>query len=114
MAGLIITGGRIIDPASGMDTVGDLLIQDGRIAQVGNHNGGASGDSGGAGVSKTLPTTVEANGCIVTPGLIDCHVHAYEHVTPLGLNLDERCLSRGVTTAVDAGSAGTQYGNVKR
>lgn len=107
MADLLITGGRLIDPASGLDTPGELLIQDGRIAHIGNHHGG----EGGAAGARESSTTVDANGCLVTPGLIDCHVHAYEHVTPLGLSLDGRCLSRGVTTAVDAGSAGEIYEN---
>ncbi|GAB1602268.1 hypothetical protein Ahia01_000505900 [Argonauta hians] len=48
----------------------------------------------------------DASGCYVVPGLIDCHLHAYQHATPLGIDVDEFCLKRGVTTAVDAGSAG--------
>eukprot|EP00106_Octopus_bimaculoides_P023174 XP_014790616.1 PREDICTED: deacetylase EF_0837-like [Octopus bimaculoides] len=48
----------------------------------------------------------DASGCYVVPGLIDCHVHAYQYATPLGIDVDEFCLRRGVTTAVDAGSAG--------
>lgn len=50
----------------------------------------------------------DASGCYVVPGLIDCHVHAYQYVTPLGIDVDEFCLRRGVTTAVDAGSAGEE------
>jgi len=42
----------------------------------------------------------------VTPGLIDVHVHVFEGVGPTGLNADQYCLGRGVTTAVDAGSTG--------
>lgn len=37
---MLITGGRIIDPANGLDTESDLLIQDGRIAQVVSQDGG--------------------------------------------------------------------------
>ena len=37
---------------------------------------------------------------------MDIHCHLYEHATPLGVNPDITCLMRGVTTAVDAGSAG--------
>jgi len=43
----------------------------------------------------------------VTPGLIDLHTHVYAGVAPLGVEADPHCLARGVTTAVDAGSAGT-------
>ena len=40
------------------------------------------------------------------PGLIDLHTHVYWGVAPLGVEADPNCLRRGVTTAVDAGSAG--------
>lgn len=98
MEDVVITGGRIIDPASGVDTIGDLYIHDGRIVHIDHHGGFQQG-----GAVKKI---IDANECIVTPGLIDCHAHAYEHVTPLGISIDGRCLSRGVTTVVDAGSAG--------
>ncbi len=49
---------------------------------------------------------VDATGCIVCPGLIDLHTHVYEYATTLGVNPDRDCLSRGVTTVVDAGSSG--------
>ena len=97
MNSTVITGGRIIDPSNGFDKVADLLIQNGQVADIGDRNQFRL-----EGNTKII----DANDCVVTPGLIDFHVHAYEHVTPLGINIDERCLSRGVTTAVDAGSAG--------
>ena len=49
---------------------------------------------------------VDATGLIVTPGLVDLHTHVYWGVAPLGVEPDPNCLARGVTTAVDAGSAG--------
>jgi dihydroorotase len=61
---LFIRGGRIIDPASGRDEVGDLLIVDGRIAA-------------GTAPSSSVPV-LEARGLIVAPGLIDMHVHLRE------------------------------------
>ena len=48
----------------------------------------------------------DASGLIVTPGLIDAHVHCFTGCTTLGIPADEYCLGRGCTTAVDAGSAG--------
>jgi dihydroorotase len=42
----------------------------------------------------------------VLPGLIDLHVHVYPGVSHYGIEPDETCLHRGVTTAVDTGSAG--------
>ena len=51
-------------------------------------------------------TTYNASGKIVTPGLVDLHIHGYHLVSPLSVPVDHYCLGRGVTTAVDAGSAG--------
>ncbi|KAL8601680.1 hypothetical protein ACOMHN_033856 [Nucella lapillus] len=97
MEDLIIAGGRIIDPASNTDRPGDVLIKNGRIASVCQ-----PGELQRGGAERVI----DARGCVVTPGLIDCHVHAYQHATPLGIGIDECCLARGVTTVIDAGSAG--------
>ena len=48
---------------------------------------------------------LDARGKIVTPGLIDIHVHVYDGVAPLGIPADPNCIAKGVTTVVDAGSA---------
>ncbi|XP_041378420.1 deacetylase Oant_2987-like [Gigantopelta aegis] len=93
----IIKGGRIINPSTGVACVGDVGLKGGKIAEI-DFN---------CSLSLNNPSDVfDASGCIVTPGLIDLHVHAYEHATPLGINVDAHCLTRGVTTVVDAGSAG--------
>jgi dihydroorotase len=61
---LLVRGGRIIDPSQDIDRVGDLLIVDGRIAQVGR---AATGDQ---------PCTVlDAEGMVVSPGFVDLHCH---------------------------------------
>ncbi|MDO8589435.1 MAG: dihydroorotase [Armatimonadota bacterium] len=62
---LLLKGGRIVDPASGLDETGDLLIVDGKIA-------GAGKDTDGAG------ETLDVSGMVVVPGLIDMHVHLRE------------------------------------
>ena len=49
---------------------------------------------------------LDARRMIVTPGLIDVHVHVYDGVAPLGIPADPNCIAKGVTTVVDAGSAG--------
>src|SRR5688500_17539510 len=60
---LLIRGGRILDPANEIDRVADLLIRDGRIAAIGDEV--AAGDA----------EVFDAAGLVVTPGLIDLHVH---------------------------------------
>ena len=65
MTDTLIQNGRIIDPASGRDEIGDVLIKDGRIAEVGKVHGGAD-------------RRIDARGLLVTPGLIDMHVHLRE------------------------------------
>ncbi len=42
MSGLVISGGRVVDPASGMDAVGDVAVLDGRIAAVGSRSAAPS------------------------------------------------------------------------
>lgn len=91
----VIRGGRIIDPKNGIDIIGDVAVHQDVIHSVGE------------GLQVTGKEEFNAEGCLVTPGLIDGHVHCYQYATPLGVNPDERCLSRGVTTIVDAGSAGS-------
>jgi dihydroorotase len=63
---LFLHGGRVIDPASGRDEIGDLLVTHGRIAE----NTAAPTDS-------SVPV-IDATGLIVAPGLIDMHVHLRE------------------------------------
>jgi len=64
---LLILGGRIIDPSQGIDMVGDLLITDGRITQIGRAS------------SPDEPCSVlYADGMIVSSGFIDLHCHLRE------------------------------------
>lgn len=63
---VLITGGRVVDPSQNLDEVADVLITDGRVAEIG-HNIKAAG----------VPT-LDASGCIVAPGFIDMHVHLRE------------------------------------
>ena len=63
---LFIRGGRIIDPASGRDEIGDLLVTDCHIAE-----------STAAPTDSSVPV-IDAQGLIVAPGLIDMHVHLRE------------------------------------
>jgi dihydroorotase len=69
MAALLLTGGRVVDPANRLDAKTDVLISEGKIAAV------------GADAAKKAPRAIEkmaVNGLIVCPGLIDLHVHLRE------------------------------------
>ncbi len=64
---LLIKGGRVIDPANGVDAVQDLLLQDEKIAAFGPNLDAPEGTP-----------TIDATGKVVCPGLIDLHVHLRE------------------------------------
>lgn len=92
---LLIRQGEVIDPSQGLRGVRDVAIRGDRIAAV----------------AERLPAadareTVDARGLLVVPGLIDLHVHVYRDHMPLGLEADPLCPAGGVTTMLDAGSAG--------
>src|SRR3989442_2918312 len=92
---LILRGGRVIDPAQGIDGVMDVGILGGRVATV-------------APALAPAPRTkmINVRGKLVLPGLIDTHAHIYEHVTGIfGLNADLVGIRSGVTTVVDQGGA---------
>ena len=67
MNSLLLTGGRVVDPANKLDSIADVLILNGKISAVGKKL------SAPAGVE-----TFDAKGKIVCPGLIDLHVHFRE------------------------------------
>ena len=63
---ILIRGGRIVDPAQGLDQVSDLLIEDGAISGIGLE------------VSREGAQVVGADGLVVSPGFIDLHCHLRE------------------------------------
>jgi dihydroorotase len=82
---LLIKNGRVIDPANGIDKECDVLIVDDKIADVGN-------------VEKPAQKIIDATGKLVTPGLIDIHVHFREPGDE-----EEETIASGSTAAVAAG-----------
>ena len=95
MYDLIIKGGTVIDPSQGLHTVNDIAVADGKIARL----------------AASIPAeeasrVVDVSGKIVTPGLIDIHTHIYHGVNANGVEADVGGVRAGVTTMVDAGSAG--------
>ncbi len=92
---LVVKGGRVIDPSEGVSDRRDIAVSGSRIARV----------------AESIPASdalhvINATDRIVTPGWIDIHVHVYDGVAPLGIPADPNCIAKGVTTAIDAGSAG--------
>lgn len=92
---LLLTGGRVIDPAQDIDRALDIGVRDGKVAIL--------LEPGEEGEAKEL---LDVTGKLVTPGLVDLHTHVYWGGTPSGLEADPVSASSGVTTFVDAGSAG--------
>jgi dihydroorotase len=73
MSQMLIVGGRVVDPASGIDAPRDLLVRDGKITAVEMPGGLQS-------VADSVPKDlqIDATGLVVAPGLIDIHVHLRE------------------------------------
>ncbi|HEX2035944.1 MAG TPA: amidohydrolase/deacetylase family metallohydrolase [Chloroflexota bacterium] len=101
---LLLKGGHVIDPASGLDGPADVAIAEGKITAV-----GASLDAGQA------RRVVDVAGLYVTPGLIDIHVHVYPHWGDEGPKWqasvipDAHSFRAGTTTFVDAGTSGATH-----
>ena len=66
MEKILITGGRVIDPANHVDMIADILLADGTVVKV------------GPAIKDTPDRRIDASGKIVSPGLIDLHVHFRE------------------------------------
>lgn len=89
---ILIQGGRVIDPATHMDTVADMAIADGKILAIGNIPEEFAPD-----------TTIAADGCVVAPGLVDLSVRlrepGHEHEGMLASEM-AAAVAGGVTSVV--------------
>src|SRR4051794_34344291 len=99
---LLLKGARVVDPANNRDGVADVAISGGSILRV------AEGIN-----PAEARNVIDVSGLLVTPGLLDIHLHAY--CTRAGsesgawrgsLDPDHHFLASGVTTGVDVGTAG--------
>ncbi len=66
MKTLLLRRARVVDPASGLDGVRDVLVEDGRIARIANR------------ITRAGGVAIELEGLVLTPGFIDMHVHLRE------------------------------------
>ena len=63
MSSILIKKGRLIDPANGVDAVKDILVKDGKVAEISDN------------IEENADKVIDATGLVVMPGLIDLHVH---------------------------------------
>ena len=92
---VVLRGGRVIDPAIGMDAVADVVVEGERIVAV-------IPDAEAPPGAEVRDVT----GCVVTPGLIDLHVHVFPGLGDFCLPPDLVGVQTGVTTIVDGGTSG--------
>jgi dihydroorotase len=92
---LLIKGGEVVDPGGGREGRLDVAINGDRIAAVDR-----------AIPAEAADRVIDAEGRLVTPGLVDLHTHVFHKVTYWGIDPDPVGVSSGVTTWNDAGSSG--------
>jgi dihydroorotase len=95
MYDLVLKGGTVVDPSVDLNGVHDIAVQDGTIARIAPSI-----------PSQEATQVIEVPGKIVTPGLIDLHAHVFGGFISNGVHPDTGGVYAGVTTIVDAGSAG--------
>ena len=102
LSDFILKGGRVIDPAGGRDGILDIRVRDGNLEAI------------GLDLVPDGATVIDVKDHIVTPGLIDVHLHLMKGLGAFGVDPDIFGVGSGVTTVVDAGSAGHTLLNVFR
>lgn len=102
MLELLIKNGSLLSPINNyhQDKM-DILLRKGRIVKIAPQ------------IEAENAEVIDASGCLVTPGLIDIHVHCFPQCS-LGVNPDVLGIQRGATTIFDAGSSGAENYEVFR
>lgn len=100
----VLKSGRVLDPANGHDGIADVVVTDGVITAV------------GAGLAASLPDAevIDCAGRLVTPGLIDLHVHIYPGLGDFCVHPDRAGVDAGVPIVVDGGTSGVATFGVAR
>ena len=98
MSSMLISGGRVIDPANNLDDIADVLIENGRIVAVTRSSGLSTAERPQPSHSAIATQHIDATGMIVCPGFIDTHVSLREP----GFEEDE-CTATGTAAALAGG-----------
>src|SRR5205823_1030515 len=85
-----IINGTVVDPDLGETYQADVGVKDGKVAAIARQRGQLTGKE-----------TIDARGMLVTPGLVDSHVHVYQHVSSGSLDPDSIGIRQGVVAVVD-------------
>jgi dihydroorotase len=101
---VVLKSGRVIDPASGRDAIADVVVAEGTIVGV------------GADLAAGYPDAevIDCTGQLVTPGLIDLHVHVYPGLGDFCVHPDRAGVETGVPIVVDGGTSGVATFGVAR
>jgi dihydroorotase len=91
---LLFTGGEVLDPGGGHSGRLDVAVRDGLIAEVAPE------------LPRRATSIIDVSGRTITPGLVDLHTHVHPGSGYWGIDPDPIAWYTGVTTWVDAGSAG--------
>ena len=96
MSKTVLAGGRVLDPASGLDGPADVLVEGDTIAAIGPD----------LAVAHPGAEIVDCRDLLVTPGLIDLHAHVFLGLGDFCVAPDRAGVDHGVTVVVDGGTSG--------
>jgi dihydroorotase len=102
MARLLLSGGRVLDPGTGTDATADVLIDGGMITAV------------GTGLTADGVEVIDCAGLLITPALIDLHVHVMAGLGDFCLDADRVGVGMGVPVLVDGGTSGVATFDISR
>ncbi len=103
MTALLLQGARVIDPTGPVDEVADVLIDDGRVRQVGPSL-----------VPPPGGECVDLRGTMVIPALVDLHAHVMAGLGDFCVEADSIGVDLGVPVVVDGGTSGVSTFDICR
>ena len=106
---LVVRGGRVLDPAAGLDARLDVGVRNGRVVALEPDLSGSIAPPRSDYPPDLGTSIIDATGAIVAPGFVDLHAHVHSGVCALTVPADETSSVSGVTTVVSAGDAGAQH-----